>query len=275
MKKLFTINFYQFLSLFELSVFNLKEKSFYKGEKIIIYNKMLDPVGEAFYCDGKITINAFLENSHLYANSFYDGNSLGYNYSIEKNNSTDKLNGLFQTQKGEKYDDMVIENKMYLYKNNKLISKCLFNTQRNAFIISGYKNKQKIKYINNKLIFLNNYKENKVVNENGKIYYFRRPIFVESINENIDNFAGYKPLDVRIYNYDYTPYDIAIVDLINELDDMYYPFIEKQKELFNDFYEGLFETLACTSLKNFNRKQLISLLNIDFSKFASKSIVKK
>ena len=110
MKKIFTINFYKFLSLFELSVSNLEEKSFYEGEKIIIYNKMLDPVGEAFYCNDKITINAILKNSHLYANSFYDGNFFGYNYSIEKNNSTDKLIGLFQNQKGIKYDNIIVEN---------------------------------------------------------------------------------------------------------------------------------------------------------------------
>lgn len=278
MKKIFTINFYKFLSLFELSVSNLEEKSFYEGKKIIIYNKMLDPVGEAFYCNGRITIDAVLENSYLYANSFYDGNSSGYNYTIKKNNSNDKLIGLFQTQKGIKYDNIIVENELSLYKDDSFISKCYFSTLKNAFKILSYKSKQKVTYISNKLTFLNNLQENKVINENGQIYYFRRPIFDEKYYENIDNIdniAGYKPLDVKIYNYDYTPYDIAIVDLINELDDDYYPFIEDQKELFNDFHEGLFESLACTALKNFNRKQLKSMLNINFSKFTSKSKVRK
>lgn len=255
-----------FLSLFNFSIQEKEKELLYKlknGYIVNIYDEDLNPVGKLFYSDGKVVIQAMLWDASFNAFSFYDETDSGYKYSIKKIDSNDKLTGEYKIEKGFKLDGIIIKNKMKLYKNGEFIANCKFDTLKNLFKLYNRKTNEGVKHRNNELVYYNNRKITTIVNENGNFFYY---IFsgIET-----DNLGGYLPLKAKIKNYDYTIYEVTMGKILTELDSDYFSFLDMQKKLFNDFHENLFENLACSSLKNFNKRQLAAILDVDFSKHGS------
>lgn len=253
-----------FLSLFNLIILDegIKKIRHKLGaiDGIVVYDKNLNPVGRAFVFNEQIVIEAIFEDSYFNAVSFCNEKDYGYRYSIKKVNQSDELIGEYALENGIKLDGAIVENKIKLYKAGKLITKCKFDTLRNSFSLYNKKANQSLKYRNNELFYYDNHEITRIINQNGNFFYY-----VTSPIQN-NNLGGYFPLKNEIKNRDYTIYEVTFEKILNEIDSSYFSFLNSQVELVNGFGESLFENLACSSLKNFNKRQLISILGIDPNK---------
>lgn len=266
---------YKFLSLFNLNTtIKSHENVIYKmkaGNIILLYDNDLNPVGRVYTDDAdRIIVEAMFKDYCFYAMSKDDNtDEYGFDYTLKNSDSTYVIDGEYTTKLGIKYDGLVIKNKLMLYENGKFIGKCVFDTLKNMFKIYNKKTNNYVRYINNEFFHNNNGKVIRIDNEFGDFIY---QVISEDESENI---CGYSQIKDYGKTYDYTSCELEFRTILEEIDEEYFDFLTNQKEIFNTLQDDLFENMACTSLKNFNKKQLDAMLDIDFSKFAGRKKVKK
>ena len=266
---------YKFLSLFNLStmikdnnkvIYDLKS-----GKTIILHDDCLNPIGRVYIsCEEEIIIEAMFKDYCFFAiGNNEDTDEVGYKYTLKNYDSSYEIKGEYKTQKGIKLDGLIIKNSMVLYQNGINSGKCIFDTLKNNFKMHNPKTKNFVKYINNEFCHNNNEKFIRIDNEYGNFIY---QVISDKEDENI---CGYSFLNKSGKLFDYTSCELEFRRIIEEIDDEYFGFLKSQKELFNLLQHNLFENMACVALKNFNRKQLDAMLDIDFSKFSNDKTLKK
>lgn len=266
---------YKFLSLFNLStmikshdkvIYNLKI-----GDIIPLYDSDLNTVGRVYInYEEEIIIEAMFKDYCFFAiGNNEDTDEVGYKYTLENYDSSYEIKGEYKTQKGVKLDGLIVKNSMILYQNGIYSGKCIFDTLKNSFKMHNRKTENFAKYINNEFCHNNNGKFIRIDNEYGNF------IYQVSSDKEDENICGYSFLNKSGKLFDYTSCELEFRRIIEEIDDEYFDFLKSQKELFNALQHNLFENMACVALKNFNRKQLDAMLDINFSKFSSNKTLKK
>ena len=262
---------YKFLSLFKITVDEYTKQNIpfllKIGEKIELYDYDYNHVGYAFLQDEKIIVQVLLENYYLNAVASKEKNdTYEYKYSISSTDFKDVLKGMYSTKKGQKLDKVLIFNLVDVFKDNELIYKCEFDTLRNTIKLIDVKNNESAFYRNNEFSHKKQDMETKIINDNGAFEYY----VYDKIKDN--DIFGYSY--VNNYKYDYTLIEDEFRKIIDEIDTDYFTLLNKQKNIINSFSNGLFESICVKSLKNYNKKQLQDMLDIDFESF-KKPFVKK
>lgn len=253
-----------FLALFDLTILEQNQNQLvdfdYSNNTFIICDKDNNPVGKMFMDDSQIHVQANLENGRLNADSYAnsENNEYGFRYTIGNFNSKSKLLGEYQFTKGVKLDGILIKNSIRILKNYKFVGKCTFDTLRNTFRIYDAVNNEKISYRNNELIHESSDKLVSICNYNGMYIY----AILTDLEEGI---GGCSFIKEHTDDHDYTACEIEFRRILEEIDETYFDLLDSQKEMVNCFQKNLFEKLACASLKNYNKTQLSSMLDIDFS----------
>ena len=262
---------YKFLSLFKITVDEYTKQNIpfllKIGEKIELYNYDYNHVGYAFLQDEKIIVQVLLENHYLNVVASKEKNdTYEYKYSISSTDFKNAIKGVYSTKKGKKLDKVLVSNSVDIFKDRELMHKCYFDTLRNTIKLIDVKNKESAFYRNNEFSHQKIYEDVKIINKNGEFEYY-----VSNLNDEKGIF-GYSHVDS--YGYDYTSYEDEFRRIIEEIDPDYFSLLNKQKNIINNFSDGLFESICVKSLKNYNKKQLQDMLDIDFSTF-EKPYVKK
>lgn len=283
-------NITKFLQMFNLYINDEDKKDLlkklYNGQTVYIYNDCMDVVGQMTF--SKDNLQIYSMNKDYIISAVSDRNEdalLNFGYSINDiNNYNNCIKGKYYIEKGKKIDGILIKNVIDIYQNGNFVGKCVFDTLRNYIYIYDITNKTIIRYRNNELKYSDKDKEINVVHDRGNIMYGvnyvhkadRNAIFEVNPPQSSDrDVYGNKKISYPLPNHLFYKIEQAIAETMEEFNNNYYERIEFMKNQVNNFNENLFENLATSSLKNFDRKQLDSMLKIDFSKYKGKAKTKK
>lgn len=269
-------NIRKFLSLFNVYVSKEDKEDFlsklYNGELIYLYNDSLDAVGQMTFTKDGLNIYCMNKDYIFSAVSMKnDAGLLDFEYQInEIENYSNCIKGKYLIEKGSKLDGILLENIVDIYENGNFVGKCVFDTLRNYFYMYDAIEKQTAKYRNNEFRYENKEKEINITHEKGNIMYE-----VNYLHRTDRNVYGNKIIPFPLPSFQFYKIEKAIEEIIQEFDSNYFEMVDNMKEKANNFNENLFENLACSAIKNFDRKQLESMLKIEFIKFKGKSKTKK
>lgn len=283
-------NIIKFLEIFNLYIKEDDEidllKKLYSGQIIYIYNDCMDPVGQMIFTKDNLQIYSMSKDYVISAISSRNEDALlNFEYSINDiNNYNNCIKGKYHIEKGQKIDGILIKNVVDIYQNGNFIGKCVFDTLRNYIYIYDAANKKILTYRNNELKYSDKEKEINIVHERGNVMYgvnyvhkpTKNSMFEVNPLRNSDrDIYGNKLISYPLPTYLFYKIEQTMGEVIEEYGDGYYESIEFMKEQVNNFNENLFENIATSSLKNFDKKQLDSMLKIDFSKYKGQSKTKK
>ncbi len=263
---------HKFLSLFNIHI--LKEdydnlsSVLEKNGFVFLYDDTLNSVGRVFVDNEDVIVQAMFKDYYISAiGRKIQNDTYCYEYSIKEAETRKKYVGKYETKKGIKLDDIMVKNSIALFIDGKLITRCTFDTLNNKFVIYNEETNNYVKYRNNEFYQRNKDTNIMIVNNFGE--------FIYEYNKGDNNIFGYSSILNDNKSYNYTDVELEFRRIIEEIDEEYFEFIKHEKELFNAFQYNLFELLACTGLKNFNRTQISAMLDIDFEKFSKNLKIKK
>lgn len=256
---------HDFLSLFNLSISKAdKEYLSYtlcSGQAVTIYDNDLNPLGRVFVRSDEVIVQAMFKDYFISAvGKQLEKNKYCYEYVIKGFSAEKKYKGEYVIKRDDEQDEPIIQNSILLFEDEQFVAKCCFDTIRNTFKMYNSKLKNGVKYRNNEFYHRNRNFITQINNYKGEfIYDVITPL-------NTKNIYGYSYISND--NNDYTNYEIEFRRVLEEIDGTYFEFLRTQKELFNFFQENLFENLASNAIKNFNKKQLSVMLDIDSEKLS-------
>ncbi len=254
---------HDFLSMFNLFISEIdKEYLSYilcSGQPVTIYDD-LSPLGRVFIKNDEVIVQVMFKDYFISAiGKQRESNKYCYEYVIKGFNEEKELRGNYVVKTNDRQDEVSVQNEILLFENEQFVAKCCFDTLKDTFKMYNFKLKSSVKYQNNQFYHRNGKFITQINYYNGEfIYDVITPL-------NTKNIYGCSFIS-KYNDCNYTDYETEFRRILKEIDGWYFTFLKSQKDLFNFFQENLFENLACGAIKNFSKKQLSYILDIDFKK---------
>lgn len=265
-----------FLSMFRLRVkqedYDIMLNDLVCYKEIFLYNDHLDAIGKLIINGNIVNMYSECNGNVLSAIGKLDKAGLyNFNYSItDSRYNKNYLSGICEFTQSINYDCVFIKNKIDIYKDNCNIGKCIFNSLKNVFKISDYISQAFATYKNSSFAYSDLNKKVGIENKKGNITYL-----ISSKNKNSKPIYGGAKCEIDILVYDYSACEIEFRKIIDQYSPEYISLLNEQKQLINEFWNGLFQNVATATLKRFNKKQFKSMLEINSPKKSCTQKVKK